>query len=236
MKLIKLELRRNNLKPYLLGVLGIFIVALISGMFMPIIQKFEPNDEKAQMMATIDMLVPMVSIMFMNCFAILGAIMYSKFVIDEYSGKKNVLLFTYPQKRSSILLAKFSLISVFTFSFMFVLNILASLIIVFVGNTLGLMNEPIDSRVMAYILLFSFLFSIIANLISIIALRVGIWKKSIIWTIVTAVILVSPVGNLVMTIEENLLAVILPLFIVLFGIGTILFMGLLKKVNKMECL
>jgi len=34
MKLIKLELRRNNIKPYLWGSLGIFIFAVAMGVFI----------------------------------------------------------------------------------------------------------------------------------------------------------------------------------------------------------
>ena len=236
MKLIKLELRKNNLKPYLLAVLGIFFATLIMGMFLSIIHLLEPNDENAKMIAHIDMLIPMITIISMSSFAILGAVMYSKFVIEEYTGRKNVLLFTYPQKRSSILFAKFFLIFSFTFVFMLLSNTLGVSIILLAGTLFGFNSGLFDVNIFLHIFLLSALFSLIANLVSMISLRIGFWKKSIIWTIVTSVVLVSPFGNSVTLLRDNLLMVMIPVSVVLIVICTCLFLGLLKKVNRMECI
>ena len=235
-KLIKLELRKNNLTPYLFGALAIFLLILLLGMFLSIIHILQPNDENAKIMSNIDMLLPMITILSMSSFSILGSIMYSKFVIEEYTGRKNVLLFTYPQKRSSILFAKFILIFSFTFFFMFISNVLGASIIIFVGNSFGFIISSLDKDVLSQIILLSSLFSLISNLISMISLRIGFWKKSIIWTIVTSVVLVSPFGNSVVLLKDNLLMVILPISIILLIICIALFLGLLKKVNRMECL
>ena len=234
MKLIKLELRKNNLTPYLLAVLGIFFATLFMGMFLSIIHILQPNDANAQILANIEMLIPMVTIISMNSFAILGAVMYSKFVIEEYTGRKNVLLFTYPQKRSSILFAKFFFVFLFTFIFMLIANTLCVSIIIFIGNLFGFISSSVYT--LSHIFLLSALFSLIANLVSMVSLRIGFWKKSIIWTIVTSVILVSPFGNAVALLKDNLLMVIIPVSVALLVICTFLFLGLLKKVNRMECI
>ena len=236
MKLIKLELRKNNLKPYLLAVLGIFFATLFMGMFLSIIHILDPNDENAKMIANIDMLVPMITIISMSSFAILGTVMYSKFVVEEYTGRKNVLLFTYPQKRSRILFAKFFLIFSFTFIFMLISNTLGVSIIILVGNLFGFNSASLNIDSLSNIFLLSALFSLISNLVSMISLRIGFWKKSIIWTIVTSVVLVSPFGNSVVLLRDNLLMVILPVSIILLITCTFLFLSLLKKVNRMECI
>lgn len=235
-KLIKLELRRNNLKPYLWGGLGIFIFAVAMGVFFSALPLIDPTDPSAKMMSDFTMLSSLVSIIVMSSYAILSTVMHTKFIVEEYTGRKNVLLFTYPQKRSQILLAKFILTFTFTFIALIISNVTVLLLVGLVGNITGLITNPIDMTSVVNILLLSIILGFIANLISIIALRVGFFKKSIIWTIVTAIILVSPFGNLGSSFSNLLLPIFLAVGAVLMIICLILFMGLLKKVNKMECL
>jgi len=66
--------------------------------------------------------------------------------------------------------------------------------------------------------------------------RVGFLKKSIIWTLVTSIILVSLFGNSVTLSSNFVLPIFLAVGTLLMVICLILFIGLLKKVNKMECL
>lgn len=236
MKLIKLELRRNNLKPYLWGSLGIFIFAVIMGVFFSALPLIDPADPSAKMMSDFTTLSSLVSIIVMSSYAILGTVMHTKFIVEEYTGRKNVLLFTYPQKRSQILLAKFILTFAFTFAALMISNVIALLLIGLVGNMTGLIINPIGMGNVINILLISIILGFIANLISTIALRVGFFKKSIIWTIVTAIVLVSPLGNSVMLFSNLFLPIFLAIGTVLIIICLFLFIGLLKKVNKMECL
>ena len=102
MKLIKLELRKNNLKPYLWGSLGIFVFAVIMGVFFSALPLIEPSDPSSKEMSDFNNLSSLISIIVMGSYAILGTVMYSKFIVEEYTGRKNVLLFSYPQKRSQI--------------------------------------------------------------------------------------------------------------------------------------
>lgn len=198
--------------------------------------QIDPTDLSAKMMSDFTILSSLVSIIVMSSYAILSTVMHTKFIVEEYIGRKNILLFTYPQKRSQILLAKFILTFVFTFAALMISNIAALLLIGLVGNMTGLITNPIDIGNVVDILLLSIILGFIANLISIIALRFDFFKKSIIWTIVTAIILVSLLGNSVMTFSHSLLLIFLAVATVLMVICSILFIGLLKKVNKMECL
>lgn len=236
MKLIKLELRRNNLKPYLWGSLGIFIFAMVMGVFFIALPIIDPSDPTSKEMSDFTMLSPLISIIVMGSYTILGSVMNTKFIVEEYTGRKNLLLFTYPQKRSQILLAKFTLTFVFTFSALILSNVVALLLIGLIGNMTGLITKPIDAGNVINVLILSIILGFIANSINTIALRVGFLKKSIIWTLVTAIILVSPLGNSVTLISNSTFQIYLLVGAVLMIICLILFMGLLNKVNKMECL
>lgn len=234
MKLIKLELRRNNLKPYLWGCLGIFIFALVMGIFFIALPLIAPSDPTSKEMSDFTMLFPIISIIVMCSYTILESVMNTKFIVEEYTGRKNLLLFTYPQKRSQILLAKFTLIFVFTFVALMLSNVVVLLLIGLIGNMTGLITKPIGLDDTMNVLLLSIILGFIANSISTISLRVGFFKKSIIWTLVTAIILVAPLGNSVMLISNFTLPIFLALGAVLMFICLVLFIGLLKKVNKME--
>lgn len=235
-KLIKLELERNNLKPYLWGSLGIFIFAVAMGVFFSALPQIDPTDPSAEMMSDFTMVCTVVSIIVMSSYAILGTVMHTKFIVEEYTGRKNVLLFTYPQKRSQILSAKFLITFVFTFSALILTNLAACLSVGIIDNMTGLTAAPIDMAGIASVLLLSMLLGFIADLTGIIALKVGFYRKSIIWTLLTAVILVSPLGNSVISLHDFALPIFLGVGAVLFIICLILFTGLLKKVNNMECL
>ncbi len=233
MKLIILELKKNNLKPYLLSILGIFIAVIAMGILFCAVPIIEPSDPSAQEFSDPAMIIMMVSIMSMSAFSILSSVMYAKFVVEEYAGKRNVLLFTYPQKRSRILLAKLFLIFIFVFAMIFIVNILACLAVGFLGNAVGLTLKAFND--MALILRLTLIFAFVSNFIGLIALRLGFYKKSIIVPIVTATILVSPFGNSVMLLGADSFIAFIVATSLLLIISIIIFLGLLKKVNKMEC-
>ncbi len=236
LKLVRLELKKNNLFPYLLGVAVIFLFTAAMGLLFAALPLLEPNDESAQMLAEPTFLVSILSILSMSCFSILGSVLYAKMVVEEYTGKKNVLLFTYPQKRSRILLSKCLLISCFLFVSMLLSNTLAISAAMGLGHALGLVTEPLSTALFWEILIFSILISVMANFICFIALRVGFWKKSLIWTLVTTIVLVSPFGNSVMLLSDWFSAVFPIASLVFLLISAVLFAGLMKKVNEMECL
>ncbi len=233
-KLIKLELRKNNLKPYLLFVVGIFFAITIMGLLFCAVPFLEPNDPAAQEFSDPNMVITMISIISMSAFSILASIMHAKFIVEEYTGRKNVLLFTYPQKRSCILIAKFTLIFVFVCVMTCMINMLACAAVGWVGTTVGLLSQPFTD--ITSMLKLSLIFAFVANFIGLIALRLGFYKKSVILPIVSATILVSPFGNAVMLLGSNADIAFIVAGGVLLFVSATLFVGLLKRVNRMECI
>ncbi len=229
MKLIKLELKKNNLKTYLLGVLGIFFAIVSMGILFSAIPTLDPTSQE---FSNPSMIITLVSIISMSAFAILASIMHSKFVVEEYTGKKNILLFTYPQKRSSILFAKFVFIFVFIFVTMFTLNMLTLLSVGILSNSVGLISQPFTD--IGLMLKYSLTFPLVANFIGLIALRIGFYKKSIIVPIVVSTVLTAPFANSVMLLGANSFIAFLIVGTILLLISMFLFIGLLNKVNRME--
>lgn len=232
--LIELELKKNNLRPYMFGVLGIFITVVAMGILFCAVPILEPNDPSSHEFSNPDMIITMVSIISMSAFSILASIMHSKFVVEEYTGQKNVLLFTYPQKRSSILLAKFTFIFSFIFIVMFTVNMISCVSAGFISSLFGIISKPFTNIIL--MLQYSLVFPLLANFIGIISLRIGFYKKSIITPIVVSTILTSPFGNAVMLFGDNSFNASMIIGIILFLVSMGLFVGLLKTVNRMECL
>ena len=64
----------------------------------------------------------------MTVFCVLAAVIYSKLIIEEYSGKRPILLFSYPINRKKIMLSKLCIVFVFTVIAMFISNFLIFII------------------------------------------------------------------------------------------------------------
>lgn len=227
-KLIQLELRKNKCKPYLYAVLGLAIAIIALGLLFKAIPTLEPNNPSSQEFKNPKTLITIVSLLSMNAFALLSAVMYAKFVIEEYTGKKSILLFTYPQKRSQLLFAKFAFVFGFIFVTMFAVNSMTCLIV--------LIGQTITVKDILLIVQFTVFLTFVANFIGLIALRIGFYKKSLITPIIAALILTIPFSNSVSLLRSDSFGFIWITTILFLFLSAITFMTLLKKVDKMECL
>lgn len=237
-KLIKLELKRNNLKPYFLASVGMFFATILIALMFTIIPLTESVIPlpAGSMPSNWNEFIPIITVFSMSCFVVLCAVMHAKFSVEEYTGKKSALLFSYPQKRSQILLAKCSFIFVYVFVAMIISNILATAIAGFLSNMLGIVSSPFVFAHFGILFKFSFLSALLANVIGLVALRFGFWKKSIITTIVVAVILITPFGNIASMFADSLFPVMIGASVVLLLLSVVLYFELLSRVDKMESL
>jgi len=121
-KLIKLELEKNKISSY---IVASFLI-LIFGFGVCFLTAYIPQIEQSQQMIQIrggvslptdlsmfsqwNNFISLISIVFVAAFGVLSAIMHAKFTVEEYTGKRAILLFSYPIKRSKILFAKCSFV------------------------------------------------------------------------------------------------------------------------------
>jgi ABC-type transport system involved in multi-copper enzyme maturation permease subunit len=224
--LMSLELKKNSIKPYLLGVLGITII-----MFGFLRLYAGVDDEELSTYEDVTMLV---SSLGMACYCVLGAIMFARFAVEEYKGKRAILLFSYPVSRVKVLLAK----AIIVCGFVFVFSLLTNLIVFGFFNVsesfAPLVHEGDLSFMLADTMLLSVVNGFLAIAVSLIALAAGIWRESVPVTIVTAVIICSVFSSVftqaVMNSLTNIgfMAVVVAIIAVsVFGLAT-------KKVNALE--
>lgn len=239
-KLIRLELAKHKLTTYLQAVLWIFMVCLGLTFLFAFAPRIESVDgvvlKDMEMFQQWDGFISVISILFTMPFSILSAVMHTKFTVEEYTGKRASLLFSYPQSRGKILFAKCILVFCFTAASMFVCNAAAILIFGVCSNLFGILPEPFGLGLLPTVLSSSGVCCFLAASIGLIAMRVGFWKQSLVATIVTSVILIVPFSNALSFLPEYSGMIHLAGMAMLLILGLLIVAELMRSVNKMEVL
>lgn len=232
-KLISLELKRNNVRTYVVSSAISSVILLAFMYFVAYVAQVETGEREMQFQdyTNIFLITGVVGVMI---FSTMSAIMYSRFVINEYSGKRVALLFSYPVSRKKILLAKLLLVFGFISVAMsigitvpyiiFSITELVSPIVVQDDMELGLVINMI--RVLKTAVL-------AVGAIGLIAMRIGFIKKSVPTTIVMSFILASIVGNvMVVTLGNSILSIVI-IAVSLISAGIVI-VELTQKIKYME--
>ncbi len=242
LKLMKLELAKNKLSTYLWACLGIFIFGFgfcFLTAYIPQLEQLDgamPSSVDITMFGNWGNFISLISILFVAAFSVLSAVMHTKFTVEEYTGKRAVLLFSYPQSRSKILFAKCSLVFLFTVIGVMVCNLLAIGMFAAISNTFGIMPKLFTASSMPELLTTTGISALLAASVGLVSVRVGFWRKSMVATVVTSFLLIAPFGNILSLFPQYANTARLIGMGVTLIIGLIIFTGLLSKVHKMEAL
>lgn len=187
-KLIVLELKRNSLRPYHIAVWISGAVILGFQYLLAAIPHIDSTESDIEMFSRYDALIGMSNIICMAVFAVLAAVMGARFVVEEYTGKRAVLLFSYPVSRRRIFGAKLALIFLYP-ALSMVLCSGAAEVIFFITETMF----PLCGDKLTLEVVFSSFGSILCNavlagMLGLLSLWIGLFKKSVPVTIVAAVI------------------------------------------------
>lgn len=240
MQLIVLERRRNSLKGYIMGAGSISLFLLVLSFlfgFLPaiiVLNGDQISDYEREVVQNWDTLTLLLSLTGMGCFSVLSAVMYSRFVIAEYTGSSVLLLFSYPIKRSRILSAKCILVFGFTCALMILCTLVPISLFALLSNLFHILPQTYTFQDGIYLLKNVGFMSILSGTIGLISMRVGFWKKSIPVSIVTSLILISILSNLVQISRSNSLLIMRGTTLVLLLLSLGLFINLSHNINHME--
>ncbi|MED4404210.1 ABC transporter permease [Metabacillus fastidiosus] len=232
-KMIKLELRRNNIRTYVIASIIIAVVMLGFLYLFAYAPKLEPNDKDLEIFLGYNNLIPLFGVLNMAAFCVLSAVMYSKFIIEDYSGKRPILLFSYPISRKKILFSKLSVVCIFTIFSMIISNLIIFLIFGITEKSMNLISEDFTIAIMLQAIKITVVMAIIAASIGIIATSIGFIKKSVPTTIVSAVLLASLMCNIVANTTSSMTFMYIFSLIMVFA-GILFSINLIHKVNLME--
>lgn len=191
LKLMKMELKKFPISGYIRGALIAMTVILI---FM-VLLFWTSVLEGERIVYTQLECVDMVSVLVNDVFLIFAAVMFSNYVIGEYSSGTINILFTYPISRRKIIWSKILLVC----SFMIMTMILANL---FVLTSMYLINSHtatlpvvLDGAFILAALTKIIMNSVAFSLIGTLCLYFGMRKKSKVAAIVASIIIVAVVGS-----------------------------------------
>lgn len=197
------------------------------------------TDPNLQAFAGYPGIINIFTIISLLIFAILSAVMYTKFIIEDYKGKRSILLFTYPTDRKKVLLSKFIIVFTFTFISMFICNLIVFTIFSISEHFISLVNEELSFQLFFILIKNTFIAAITAGAIGIISAGIGFIKKSLPTTIISSLILSSLICNITanLTMLNNTAStpIITTIFMfITIVISTIVSILIMNKVNIME--
>lgn len=231
--LIRLELKRNQIRTYVIASLIIAITMLGFLYLFAYAPRLEPNDKDMEIFSGYNNLIPLFGVLNMAVFCVLSAVMFSKFIIDEYSGKRPILLFSYPVSRHKIVVSKLIIVYGFTIISMVNSNLAIFFMFGITENFIHLISEDFTFSIMLQAIETTIIMAFIAASIGVVAVGIGFIKKSIPTTIVSAVLIASLMCNIVVNTTANRTMMFVIASVIIF-IGIIISMFLIKKVNSME--
>ncbi len=232
-KLIKFELKRNRLKTYHIAVVIITVVILSFLYLLAAIPQIDAADSDTEMFMSYDFIIGLGNIISMAVFSIMSSVMASKFIVDEYTGKKAILLFCYPVDRKKILDAKIIIVLFYTAISMLVCNGIATTVFLSTESLFPLCQDSIGIMLIWNCIFSVLCYSLISALVSLAAVWLGFMKKSIIVTITSACVIVSILCQIIgMTLFIR--PVITAILAVILMIAIAVWINLHSQVEKME--
>ncbi|MBW4083848.1 ABC transporter permease [Paenibacillus sp. S150] len=191
LKLIQLEIRKNKLGGMLKGV-AIANAAILA--FMLLITYIDSGDGGGEFKTYAEMYSG-VYIFVKATFLVYASVVLSKLVIEEYKNNTITLLFMYPISRKKLMGAKIIIVFLFTLISIFVSNILVIAALTGINAyTHVIPGQPDWSMIPAELIRIG-ADAVYAAGIGLIPLYIGMRKKSVPATIVTAVLLVSLISS-----------------------------------------
>ena len=232
-KLIVLELKRNRLRPYHIATLICGLTMLGFQYLMAAIPYMDPTEPDAELFSQYPFLMGITCLVCMAIFSILSAVMASRFVMEEYSRKRAILLLSYPISRKKVLCAKLVLVFAYTVGAMLLCGAVIQAVFFLTESLFPLCSDQLTINMFLQSLGFLLSCSILAGLLGVVSLWFGFRKKSVSMTIVASVVLAA----LVCQVIAAALA-FLPMMGAALGVTGILaalaIKNLLRQINNME--
>lgn len=230
--LMELELRKATLRPYIYA--GCTIVICMVGLLYTFAMiAYVGDDSDAAEFSDYYSIWVLVNALQTAAYSILMAVMFSTFLLKDYTGKNAVLTFSYPTERKKLLQCKIALVSLFIATFMIGGTILMCAIFTLSEAVFPLVPDQPSIGLFIRVLVDTLLCMCITFCIGLISVRVGFPKKSVQITIVTSIIICCCVSNVLATMRYSYIPVCI-LFIVAVFLALTSYNGIKNAINDAE--
>lgn len=235
--LVRMELKRNSLRAYKIAAAIIFGVILGFTYLIAAIPLIEGESADTQIFTSHHFIVSLSCIVCMGIFSVMAGVIAAKFVVEEYSGKKAILILSYPVEREKILRAKIIVVFSYVFISMFLCEGAVLGIFLLTETFFPLCKDTLTLQIIMYAFLSLIVYSGVAGLIGVISVWFGFLKKSIAATIVSSCIIVSVVcqvtAQLVM-LPQFFISALIGITLAGIVIASFVYMNLHHRIEKME--
>ncbi|MBR0091313.1 MAG: ABC transporter permease [Lachnospiraceae bacterium] len=232
-KLLELELKRNNLIPYHIATVVSTVVMLGFICLLAFIPRIESDGADAALFTSLTFISGLTIIVMTGIFTILSSVIASRMIVEEYSGKRSALVFSYPIPRSRIFIAKLVVVFGYTFLAMFVCGGVTIMLFSVSDLIFRFTAELPDGSFLIHSLFRLMLFSLMSVCFGMISLWFGFIRRSVIWTIISSCVIISVVCQIVaVSLFSDSTMYVMVLIAVLIAAAT--YSRLQKKVQHME--
>lgn len=234
MNMLRLELKKSNIRPYFFSVLAIFACLLGLMHIFAWVPHLDSGDENAAVLfSSYQGIMSISGTIALMAFSALSSAMGFLYVIKEYSGANAILLFCYPINRKSIFWAKIKLLLIFTSITLFVALFGSFLIFAITGKIFNLVDHNLYFSDFAISFRNTLVLIALADGIALCSVRIGFVKKSNSITVISAILGSMLFANIVAQIN-SCFPVVLSMAVAIFLIGTLLTFNLARKIDVME--
>ena len=199
-KLIYLEIKKYQLKTYFLAI-GIISLVILIFLYTFALIAYAGGEVDVIEFSTYENIWTLINALQTVAYAVLISVMFSTFIIKEYAGKLNLLLFTYPVDKSTLLKAKVLLVSIIGIGGMLLGSALIFLIFFISEQIFPLVPDAFSFGNIIKIWGELLLCSVYALCVGIVATKIGFIKMSVQTTIVSAIIIASCSANIISTMS-----------------------------------
>lgn len=234
-KLIKLERKCSSLRPYHMSVILSMVIITALMYLLVFIPKLDPSEANSELFTSYYNLAGIANLLLMVDFTILSAVMSAKFIIEDYTGKRKALLFSYPVPRQKVLGAKMCLIFLYTAGAMFLCGTAVFGIFFLTESVAGICPDRLSLQTIIYCFFSLALYSLLAGVWGVIALWIGFGRQSVTAAIVAAVILSLVMCQFMSAVMNSLTGLLVLLLSGIIGAVTA-WMNLKNKIVNMEVL
>lgn len=184
--LIKLELRKMNIGSMVLTFL--YINAGIIGLFLLF---GLDEDATTEFLTSYESVFMLMEIFIVAAFVIYASVLLSHMIIEEFRDKTISVLFMYPIDRKKLLVAKVLIISIVTFVFVILSNIIVFGSFTFLNSTFNYISGPITQDMLTERAFRTLLIAISSAGMALIPLFFGMRKYSVPATITSSILIIA---------------------------------------------
>ncbi len=179
--LMKLELKKVGLKKYVVFA----IIGIICSMFFV----FVGLNDSSTVKYSYETAFTMVGLMFCFYYIILFSVLVVSYIVNEYNHKTILVMFSYPVDRRKLIMAKLLLITLLVMVSMIIGYVCCGMFIIAVDKYLGLIRGEFEISILLYWIPTALKAIITFCALGVGTFIVGMMKKSVPMTIVSAIIL-----------------------------------------------